>query len=228
MKKSIFLFAAVALIFGACQSGGGSVKSEKDSVAYAIGVDLGNYLKNVDSTINVNTVAAAIKDVLKSKAKMDIPTAHAFLNEYFSVRKPKAEKAAAEEFLAKVEKENKQAFKTESGLIYEVIREGTGKKAENDADVVRVMYKGALKNGKVFDSSYERGDTAEFALNRVIQGWGEGLKLIGEGGQIRLWIPPQLGYGEYGTQGIGPNQALVFDVELFEVKPAATEEAAAK
>jgi len=219
MKKSIILVAAVALVFGACQAGGGSMKSEKDSVAYALGVDFGNYLKTLDSTLNVNIVASAMKAMMNNNAKMDIPVSHAFLQEYFSVRKPKYEKEASEAFLAKVEKENKNAFKTESGLIYEILREGTGKKAENNDDVVRVMYKGSLRDGKVFDSSYGK-DTIEFALNRVIPGWSEGIKLLSEGGQIRLWIPPQLGYGEYGPQGIGPNQALVFDVELFQVKPA--------
>lgn len=226
MKKSIILLAAGALMFSACNSGGGSLRSEQDSLAYAVGVDLGHHIKNnIDSTMNINIVAAAIKDVIKNRAKMDQDASYAFLTEYFQVRKPAKALKEAEEFLAKVEKENKNAFKTESGLMYEIITEGTGKKATSDEDVVRVAYQGELKDGKVFDSSYERGDTAEFALNRVIKGWGEGLKLVGEGGKIRLWIPPALAYGQQAPPSIGPNQALVFDVELFEVIPAETEEA---
>ncbi len=83
------------------------------------------------------------------------------------------------------------------------------------------MYKGMLKDGKEFDSSYAEGrDTAEFPLNGVIKGWGEGLKLIGEGGKIKLWIPTELAYGQYPRGGmIGPNEPLVFEVELFKVTP---------
>ena len=194
-----------------------ALKTELDLVAYAFGVHLGDYARNADSTFNMNIVVAAMMDVVNRKSKYSVQKAQQILNEYFAVSKPKAEKQAAEEFLTKVEKENKRTFKTASGLLYEILREGTGKRAENDTDKVRVMYRGTLKNGQVFDSSYERGETAEFALNSVIKGWGEGLKLVGEGGRIRLWIPPELGYGEYGPTNIGPNQALIFDVELIEV-----------
>lgn len=224
MKKSIILLAAIALVFSACSVGGGSLRSEKDSLAYAVGIDLGHHIKNnIDSTLNINIVAAAIKDVINNRAKMDQEAAYGFLTEFFQVRKPAQALKESEAFMAKVEKENKQAFKTESGLIYEIITEGTGMKATSDADVVRVTYQGALKDGKVFDSTYERGDTAEFALNRVIRGWGEGLKLVGEGGKIRLWIPPGLAYGPQAPPSIGPNQALVFDVELIQVIPAEPE-----
>ena len=225
MKKIIILLAAVAVVFSACNTGGGSLKTEMDSLAYTVGIDLGQHIKNnIDSTLNINIVAAAIKDVIKNDPKMDQEAAYAFMTEYFQVRKPAAALKEAEEFLAGVEKENKQAFKTESGLIYEIIAEGSEKKAVNDNDVVRVTYEGKLKDGKVFDSSLERGDTVEFALNRVIRGWSEGMKLVGEGGSIRLWISPELGYGPQGPPSIGPNQALVFDVNLIEVKAA--EEAA--
>lgn len=225
MKKIFILLGATAVIFSACNSGSGSLKSEQDSLAYAIGVDLGSYIKNVDSTLNIDVVSAAIKDVLKNKSKMDQEASYAFLREYFTVRKPAKAKKESEEFLAKVEQENKNIQKTESGLLYEIITPGSEMKATSDNDTVRVMYKGELKDGKVFDSSYDRGDTAEFALNRVIKGWGEGLKLVGKGGKIKLWIPAELAYGEQAPQSIGPNQALVFEVELFDVMPGPAEEA---
>ena len=82
-----------------------------------------------------------------------------------------------------------------------------------------------MKTGKIFDSSKQRGDTIEFAVNGVIKGWGEGLQLVGKGGKINLWIPAELAYGEQGAGGaIGPNEALAFEVELIDVMPAATEE----
>lgn len=225
MKKIIILAGVFAVVFSSCNLGSKTLKTEQDSLAYAIGLDLGAYIKNMDSTMNVDIVASAIKDVLASKQKIEQEAAYAFLREYFMVKKPARAKAEADAFIASVEKDNKNAKRTESGLLYEIITPGSDVKPKNDSDVVRVMYEGKLSTGKVFDSSYERGDTAEFGLDRVIKGWGEGLKLIGTGGKIKLWIPSDLAYGEQGSgQSIGPNQALVFEVELFDVKPAATEE----
>ena len=109
-------------------------------------------------------------------------------------------------------------------MLYEIIEQGSDVRATDLRDQVRVAYRGTLKDGTEFDSSYERGDTAQFALNGVIKGWGEGLQLIGEGGKIKLWIPEDLGYGQYGGGQIGPYEPLIFDVELFEVIPAETEE----
>lgn len=123
------------------------------------------------------------------------------------------ERSAA--WLAEVEKE-KGVQKTESGLLYRVERKGNGEFPTADTDRVTVHYEGTLSNGEVFDSSYERGETITFGLNQVIKGWTEGLKLIDKGGEITLWIPSNLAYGEYGAGGsIGPNEALKFKVELF-------------
>ncbi|MDZ7628655.1 MAG: FKBP-type peptidyl-prolyl cis-trans isomerase [Parvularculaceae bacterium] len=109
---------------------------------------------------------------------------------------------------------------TASGLQYEVLTEGkAGGKQPTDASKVSVHYEGRLVNGTVFDSSYARGEPIEFPLNAVIPGWTEGVQLMSEGDKFRLYIPPALGYGAEGTPGgpIGPNEALVFDVELLKV-----------
>ena len=204
-----------------CNGGGGSLKSEQDSVAYAVGLQCGDFIKSVDSTMNLNVVMGAVKDVINNKQKMDNEAAMAFMREYFMVRKPARAKVASEEFLAKVEKENPNVKKTESGLLYEIIKNGSDLKAVSDSDEVKVIYEGRLKEGKVFDSSKERGDTVQFALNRVIKGWSEGMKLVGKGGTIKLWIPAELAYGAQGAGNvIGPNEALVFEVELIDVIPA--------
>jgi FKBP-type peptidyl-prolyl cis-trans isomerase len=105
---------------------------------------------------------------------------------------------------------------TSSGLQYEVITEGSGVKPGPD-DMVRVNYEGTLLDGTVFDSSYERGAPVEFPLNGVISGWTEGLQLMSEGSEYRFFIPANLAYGEGGNQGIPPNSALIFRVELLSV-----------
>ncbi|MDD2760747.1 MAG: FKBP-type peptidyl-prolyl cis-trans isomerase [Methylomonas sp.] len=129
---------------------------------------------------------------------------------------PAENQAAGEKFLS----ENAQkpgVTSTASGLQYQVFNEGTGV-APKATDNVTVHYKGTTIDGKEFDSSYSRGEPATFPLNRVIAGWTEGLQLMKEGAKYRLFIPANLAYGERGAgRDIGPNSALIFDVELIKV-----------
>lgn len=107
---------------------------------------------------------------------------------------------------------------TASGLQYKIVKEGIGKQPTATSRVT-VHYKGQLTDGKVFDSSYDRGEPVEFPLNQVIPGWTEGLQLLKEGGKATLYIPAKLGYGEQGVPGtIPPNSTLIFDVELLKVQ----------
>jgi FKBP-type peptidyl-prolyl cis-trans isomerase len=108
---------------------------------------------------------------------------------------------------------------TKSGLQYKIVKEGTGK-SPSATDTVLVHYRGTLLDGTEFDSSYKRNEPISFPLNRVIPGWTEGLQLLKEGGKAILYIPSDLAYGERGTPGgpIGPNETLVFEVELLKVQ----------
>lgn len=129
---------------------------------------------------------------------------------------PAENKAAGEKFLAD-NAANAGVKTTASGLQYLVFNEGTGA-APKATDNVTVHYKGTTIDGKEFDSSYGRGEPATFPLNRVIAGWTEGLQLMKEGAKYRFFIPSNLAYGERGAgRDIGPNSALIFDVELIKV-----------
>jgi FKBP-type peptidyl-prolyl cis-trans isomerase len=123
-----------------------------------------------------------------------------------------------EKFLA--ENKSKEGVKTTaSGLQYKIVKEGTGK-SPKATDSVLVHYEGKLLDGTVFDSSIKRNEPISFPLNRVIPGWTEGLQLVKEGGKAILYIPAKLAYGERGTPGgpIGPNETLIFEVELLKVQ----------
>ena len=125
--------------------------------------------------------------------------------------------AAGAEFLK--DNAKKEGVKTTaSGLQYKVIKEGEGK-SPKATDTVRVHYRGTLLNGTEFDSSIKRGEPAEFPLNGVIKGWTEGVQLMKEGAKYQFFIPANLAYGERGTPGgpIGPNETLIFEIELLKV-----------
>jgi FKBP-type peptidyl-prolyl cis-trans isomerase len=131
------------------------------------------------------------------------------------------ERKSVEELYASLEKElNKRwpdAVKTESGLRYVINKKGDGKKSPKEGEAVTVHYTGTLLDGKVFDSSVNRGEPAQFAVGQVIEGWNEALKEMTKGEKRTLIIPPQLGYGVQGYPGvIPPNSFLIFDVELID------------
>ena len=120
-------------------------------------------------------------------------------------------------FFAKLQ-ENKNVVTTASGLRYEIVQPGDPT-TPKPTETVKVNYTGTLVDGTVFDSSVKTGAPAEFPLDGVIAGWTEGIQKIGKGGKIKLYVPPQLGYGDEGRPGIPPGSTLIFDVELLDIKP---------
>ena len=225
--KKLFTLAAAALAVVAMTSCGGSraMKSEIDTLSYALGTDFGasllNLVNSLEEEMNMDLFYAGVEDALKEDVAIEKQEAYAFLRNYMNIVNPQKTLANSNAYLEEIAKKE-GVKKTESGLLYEIINEGNmEKKATLDTDKVRVMYEGKTRKGIIFDSSYERGDTAQFALNQVIKGWTEGMKLVGEGGEIKLWIPSNLAYGARGTRDgkIGPNCAITFTVELVEVIP---------
>lgn len=122
------------------------------------------------------------------------------------------------------QRSRKKVKETDSGLLYEVLKPGTGTKPTSE-DEVEVHYHGTLTNGDVFDSSIDRGEPATFRVGQVIAGWTEALQLMKTGGKWKLYIPADLAYGENGNNGIGPNEVLTFEVELLGITPKAVEPA---
>ncbi len=227
--KKLMAFAAVACVaasaFVSC-GGSASLKTDEDSVSYAIGMDIGMQFKD-HPAINLDPLLAGIKDAFAGNEQFESSEIGRIVNEYLTVKLPAKNLEASNKFLEEVQKNNPNIQKTESGLLYEILVAGDQNvKASSDEDVVKVVYHGELKDGKVFDSSKERGDTVELALNRVIAGWQEGMKLVGKGGKIKLWIPADLAYGVQGAGQIQPNEAITFEVDLVDVIPAATDDAA--
>ena len=194
---------------------------ERKSVSFAYGYDLGARFRGARLPLQAYWFAQGVKEFTsEGGAKLATDEADNYVMTYFMNTMPRKNQEASEAWLAKVEKQ-KGVQKTESGLLYRIDREGDASQKPSAQDMVKVDYEGKLRDGFVFDSSYERGEAIEFPLTGVIRGWTEGLQLVGVGGQITLWIPSELAYGQGGAAGgmIGPNEALEFKVELHEIKP---------
>ena len=199
-----------------------------DKVSYALGLGIGQQLAQMGATdLNVDDFAQSIKDVLAGRElKVSHREAQQIVQDYFAKKeevlnaernaKGKAAKEEGEKYLA-LNAKKEGVVTLPSGLQYQVLREGNGKKP-SAKDSVKCHYEGFLIDGTVFDSSVQRGEPAVFGLQQVIAGWTEGLQLMQEGAKYRFFIPYRLAYGEGGAGGmIPPYAALIFDVELIEV-----------
>ena len=199
-----------------------------DKVSYALGIGIGHQLANMGGQeLNIDDFAQAVKDVLSgAELKIKSSDAQQIVQQFFAEQEQKiqqqrqeagkAHKEAGEKYLAENAKKD-GVITLPSGLQYQVLQEGNGKKP-TAKDSVKCHYEGFLIDGTVFDSSVQRGEPAVFGLQQVIAGWTEGLQLMQEGAKYRFFIPYRLAYGEGGAgASIPPFAALIFDVELIQV-----------
>lgn len=203
-----------------------------DRLSYALGLSMGNNFRSSGiESINVQDFADGVAAVFNgSKPRMSYDEAKTVIQEFSTALQAKQQEAA--KAMAEVNEKAGKAFLEDngkrvevrtmpSGLQYEVLAEGDGPHPQA-SDTVKVHYTGKLIDGTVFDSSVERGEPATFGVTQVIPGWVEALQLMKAGAKWRLFIPSQLAYGPNGAGGvIGPNQTLIFDVELLEINPKA-------
>lgn len=224
MKKNRLIVAGlgVALALVACEK---KISSDKDKLSYTIGVQFAKNLKQQNIDVDGAALGRAVNDIMAAKKPImtdeEMQKAMMAMNEVRQKEMAKdaeANKKKSDAFLA--DNKGKDGVKTTaSGLQYKIISEGSGPMPKEN-DTVVVNYKGVeVINNTEFDSSYKRNRPEEFPLKGVIPGWTEGLQLLKKGTKAQLYIPPNLAYGDRPRPGIPANAALVFDVELLDVKP---------
>ena len=229
MKKTarpIFLILSLVISIFAVTANvnAADLKSSKQKYSYAIGFQIGSNLKRENADVDVDAIKQGIQDVLSgSELKIsmeDMQTAVMEMQkEQQAARQARGSKAMEEgkSFLAK-NKKNKGVVELPNGLQYKIVKEGKGEKPK-PTDTIVAHYRGTLIDGTEFDSSYKRGQPATFAVNQVIKGWQEILPMIPKGSTWKVFIPSDLAYGERGAgANIGPNETLVFDIELIDIK----------
>lgn len=227
--KQLFYFWGSVLLASAISMNAAAAdvkyKTEKERLSYAIGTQIGRSLQQQGfSDIDPAALGQAVADTLNghkprvSNEDMQAAVA-AFQKRKLAEREAegKANKQAGDKFLAK-NKKKKGVKVTKDGIQYEIIKQGKGKKPAA-TDTVTVNYTGKLINGKVFDSSVQRGHPATFQVNGVIKGWTEVLQMMPVGSKWHVVIPAEMAYGAHGAGGvIGPNETLIFDIELLSIK----------
>lgn len=233
MRNKLLLCAAVATAIAGCQPKVEKkelkLETDEQKVSYGIGLMEGKRFKQ-DFNVDIDAFTAGLKSSISDEKPLmteeEIKTQIQAFGQKLMAKKEAEQKAAADKnktasdaFLA--ENGKKDGVKTTAtGLQYKVVTEGKGAKPKAD-ETVEVNYKGTLIDGTEFDSSYKRNQSVTFPVSGVIPGWTEALQLMPVGSKFELYIPSDLAYGPGGTGGvIGPNQALVFEVELLDIKKA--------
>ncbi|MCO5232684.1 MAG: FKBP-type peptidyl-prolyl cis-trans isomerase [Chitinophagales bacterium] len=202
--------------------------NDKDSLSYILGGTIVKSYKmnQIDTLINIEALVAGIQNEFLNKFEFTDEQIQTFFEEFQRKQFEKTKSDAISQGPSKEEEDflNENAKKpgvitTNSGLQYEIIKEGTGPKP-NAKSEVEVHYVGTLLDGKEFDSSIKRGESVKFVLNQVIPGWTEGVQLMNVGSKYKFYIPSNLAYGTEGAPqgGIGPNETLIFEIELLSFK----------
>lgn len=227
MKYAFTLLIGLSLITAKAQEGMPALPTEMDSLSYFLGLSLGYELQTPPFEANKDLIQQGFNQAFQNEAPVDQAVAReVFQQLQVALQQAEQEAAAKEALSAEADRMTwfaENAVKdgvqtTASGLQYKILVEGDGPMPA-DTSMVEVHYEGSLIDGTVFDSSYERGESISFPLNRVIAGWTEGLQLMKVGSTHMLYIPPGLGYGERGAGStIPPNAVLIFKVELLGIE----------
>jgi len=227
MKYKLLIFTVIiAAVFMGCNgssgSSGGEVNFDKDA-SYALGLNIGAGLRNDlrDDGIfpNIDEFLKGMKDALTGREpRFDLFDAREKIEIAFdAIMAVRGTENMQREIAFLAENAGKPGIQiTSTGLQYEVLTEGTGRRPSS-TDVVQVHYEGRLIDGTLFDNSYEHGAPVQFPLDRVITGWSEGLQLMRVGSRYRFFIPSELGYGQFGFGPIPGNATLIFTVELLDI-----------
>ena len=223
MKKNIIILAIliVTLFLGGCKGKSGSGPKEENfdkDASYALGLNIGSNLARDGIIPDLEQFLKGMKDVLSNgKTRFTEDEAIGIIQTAYSAMLEKRGNESMQKGIDFLVENGKKPgiITTSSGLQYEVIKEGTGKKPAA-SDMVKVHYEGKLIDGETFDSSYG-GDPIEFPLDQVISGWTEGVQLMSVGSKYKFYIPPELGYGAGGAGPIPPNSVLIFEVELLDI-----------
>lgn len=218
--------AVLPLLFALPQVNASELQTDHQKLSYIFGVQVGQGLVNEGVDVEMDAFSAGIKDMLDGKQpRINAETAQKLAAAYQQQKAEEHQKQAqlkqqqSNDFLAKHAKEDGVKV-TASGLHYQILEEGKGK-SPTSADSVVAHYKGTLIDGTVFDSSYDREEPATFPVAGVIRGWQEALPMMKEGGKWQIVVPAELAYGQRGAgKLIGPNEALIFDIELISVADA--------
>ncbi|KAA0010837.1 FKBP-type peptidyl-prolyl cis-trans isomerase [Billgrantia pellis] len=224
--KTLLTFASVAALLAVAPVALAAPETEDERLSYSLGIAYGQSIAQEYSDLDVDAFADAIRDIIEgNEPAMDADemaeTLSQFQREALAARQAEAEELAEQnhaegEAYLEENAQREEVTTTDSGLQYEVLESGDGE-SPGPTSHVEVHYEGTLVDGTVFDSSFERGQPLSFRVDQVIEGWQEALQMMSVGDTWMLYIPPELGYGAQGQGPIGPNETLIFRVELLNV-----------
>lgn len=220
---STIIVGLVALVIVACggPSRSGKLQDSADSLSYIIGMNIAYNIMEMDSTLKASQIMAGISDVMAGEPKISLEDGKFYLLSYMNYDVYDRVKKYENQYLEDLANSDKNIVRTRTGLTYRVNELGDmGNTASHPRDTVAIMYTAKTLAGAEVDSLANRPDTLRTTLTKLIDGLEEGVKLVGQGGKITLWMPSTLAYGAQGDEqkNIKPNEMLEYEVEIIEVK----------
>lgn len=222
---SVIVAAVITLIGMSCGRKGGSssgkpISNQTDSLSYVVGMNIAYNIMKMDSTLNPIAIVDGINEVLNNRAQISLDEARTYFLSYVNFEVYERVKKYDEQYLADLAKADKDIVRTQSGLTYKVAELGNmNNTISRDRDSVVITYRATRLSGEEVDPASEREEQTRESVSKLIPGLKEGVKLIGEGGRITLWIPSSLAYGSAGDEkkGIKANEMLRYEVEIKEI-----------